>query len=178
MAPPISPYTGPGSSPPICRMPLELRSVFHNFPARRSTRIHGDHFVSFTDLCVSLTRHSHRAMFLGHLTRGVTGLTYCHPPRSSRTLSFALTYSHDSLILMHRAIDSVEVSLSPSLTVAITPCNCGALGGLYVLVGSLTYPSPGRMFEPSCCGRLPCRVTGLTYRPLLALSGLCLMPDL
>ena len=44
----------------------------------------------------------------------------------------------------------MAVSLSPSLTVAMTPCNCGALGGLYVLVGSLTYPSPGRMFEPSC----------------------------
>ena len=42
------------------------------------------------------------------------------------------------------------MSLSPSLTVAMTPCNCGVLGGLYVLVGSLTYPSPGRMFGPSC----------------------------
>ena len=61
---------------------------------------------------------------------------------------------------------SVAVALSPPLTVAMTPCNCGALGGLYVLVGSLTYPSPGRMFGPSCGGRLPCRETGLTYRPL------------
>ena len=30
---------------------------------------------------------------------------------------------------------SVAVALSPSLTVAMTPCNCGALGDLYVLVG-------------------------------------------
>ena len=37
------------------------------FTARRSARIHGDHFVSFTASCVSLTRHSHRVMFLGHL---------------------------------------------------------------------------------------------------------------
>ena len=37
------------------------------FPARRSARIHDDHFVSFRDSCVSLTRHSHRVMFLGHL---------------------------------------------------------------------------------------------------------------
>ena len=37
------------------------------FTARRSARIHGDHFVSFTDSCVSLTRHSHRVMFLDHL---------------------------------------------------------------------------------------------------------------
>ena len=31
VAPPISPYTGPGWSPPICCGPLELRSVFHIF---------------------------------------------------------------------------------------------------------------------------------------------------
>ena len=31
MAPPISPYTGPGWSSPICRVPLELRSVFYVF---------------------------------------------------------------------------------------------------------------------------------------------------
>ena len=37
------------------------------FTARRFARIHVDHFVSFTDSCVSLTRHSHRVMFLGHL---------------------------------------------------------------------------------------------------------------
>ena len=29
VAPPLSPYTGRGWSPPICRVPLELRSVFH-----------------------------------------------------------------------------------------------------------------------------------------------------
>ena len=62
--------------------------------------------------------------------------------------------------------------------VAMTPCNCGTLGGLYVLVGSFSYPSPGRMFEPSCYGRLLCHEAGLTYCPLLALPGLCLMPDL
>ena len=37
------------------------------FTARHSARIHGDHFVSFTDSCMSLTHHSHRVMFLGHL---------------------------------------------------------------------------------------------------------------
>ena len=29
VAPPISPYTGPGWSPPFCRVPLVLRSVFY-----------------------------------------------------------------------------------------------------------------------------------------------------
>ena len=72
---------------------------------------------------------------------------------------------------------SVALALSPLLTVVMTPCYCGTLGGLHVLVGSLTYPSPGRMFEPSCFGHLQCLEAGLT-RPLLALPGLCLMPDL
>ena len=55
--------------------PLELRSVFHTFPARRSASIHGDHFVSFSDLCVSQPKHSHRVVLIGHLKRRVTGLT-------------------------------------------------------------------------------------------------------
>ena len=152
--------------------------MFHTFTARRSARILGDHFVSFTDLCVSLTHHSHRVMFLGHLTTRVTGLTYCPPPRSSRTLICADFWSQQSDPDASCDRHSVAVSLSPSLTVAMTPCNCGALGGLYVLVGPFTYPSPGHMFGPSCCGRLPCRETGLTCSPLLALPGLCLMPDL
>ena len=37
-----------------------------------------------------------------------------------------------------------------------TPCYSGMLGGLLVLVGSLTSPSPGRLFEPSYLGRLLC----------------------
>ena len=49
---------------------------------------------------------------------------------------------------------SVAVALSSSLAVAMTPCYCGALGGLSVLVGSLTSPSPGRKLGPSCRGHL------------------------
>ena len=77
------------------------------FLVQHSARIHGDHFVSFPDSCVSLPRIYHGVLFLGHLTRRVIGLTLCPPPRSSKILSFALTYSHDSLILMHPAIDIV-----------------------------------------------------------------------
>ena len=83
----------------------------------------------------------------------MTGWTYCSPPRSSRTLSFALTSGHDNTVLIPPAIDSGE---SPSFTVGLTPCSCGVLGGLQVLVGSLTSPSPGRLFEPSYLGRLLC----------------------
>ena len=75
VAPPISPYTGPGQSPQFCRRPLELRSVFHTFPARRSASIHGDHFVSFTGLCMSQPKHSHRVVLIGHLKGRVTGVT-------------------------------------------------------------------------------------------------------
>ena len=83
-----------------------------------------------------------------------TGLTYHPPPRTSRTLSIALIFRHASLVLMRPAIDIVWrwVALSSSLTVAMTPCHCSVLGGLYVQVGSLTSPSPGRTFGPSCSG--------------------------
>ena len=55
VAPPISPYTGPGRSPQFAVRQLELRSVFHTFPARRSAGIHGDHLsVSLAYACPSL----------------------------------------------------------------------------------------------------------------------------
>ena len=46
----------------------------------------------------------------------------------------------------------------------MTPCYCGTLGGLSVLVGSLPSPSPGRMLEPSCFGR--CCALRLGCRPV------------
>ena len=144
---------------------LVLRSVFHTFPVRRSACIHGDHFVSFTDLFVSQPKQSLRVVLFGHLQWWVTGLTLGPPPCTSRTLSIALTYGPDSQILKHPAIDIVVVALSSSLEVAMTPCFCGALGGLSVLVGSLTSPSPGRMLGPSWRGHLTWRVTRLTSGP-------------
>ena len=69
VAPPISPYTGPGWSPPFCRVPWCSGRCFM-FTVRHSARIHGDLLVSFTDYCVSLARPSHAGLFLGHL-RGV-----------------------------------------------------------------------------------------------------------
>ena len=61
MAPPVSPYTGPGWFPPICLVPLELRLVFHVFLCDVP------HVCMAILLSVSLTRRSHRVMFLGHL---------------------------------------------------------------------------------------------------------------
>ena len=46
---------------------LELRSVFHAFPTRRSACIHGDQFVRLTDLCVSQPKQSHRVVLFGRL---------------------------------------------------------------------------------------------------------------
>ena len=45
VAPPISPYTGPGQSLCFAICSLELRLVFHT-SARRAAGIHGDQFVS------------------------------------------------------------------------------------------------------------------------------------
>ena len=67
VAPPISPYTRPGWSPPICRVALELKSVFLIFPVRHSTHLHGDHFVSFPDSCVSIP----------HIYLGCSSLNSC-----------------------------------------------------------------------------------------------------
>ena len=69
------------------------------------------------------------------------------------------------------------------LVVALSASAVGFADALWLyperaLVGPLTYPSPGSMFEPSCFGRLLCHEAGLTSRLLLALPGLCLMPDL
>ena len=68
-------------------------------------------------------------------------------------LSFALASGRDSTVLIPPAKDFGE---SPSFTVRLTPCYCGVLDGLHVLVDSLTSPSPGRLFEPSSLGRLLC----------------------
>ena len=67
VAPPISPYTRPGWSLPFCRVALELRSVFPIFPVRHSARLHGDHFVSFPDSCISIP----------HLYLGCSSLDSC-----------------------------------------------------------------------------------------------------
>ena len=161
MAPPISPYTRPGWSPPICRVALELRSVFPIFPVRHSARLHGDHFVSFPDSCVSIP----------HIYLGCSSLDSCLDEWLGGLSVLLLSlpgfchlreHSPDSLILLHPAIDFVAVSLSPSLTYALTPGHCVSLGGLPVLVGSSTYPSLGRMLGPSSiglwlCWRLGCR---------------------
>ena len=66
VAPPISPYTGPDWSPPFCRVPWLLRSVFSVYHAAfrpYSWRSFGQ----FTDSCVSVARHPRMGLFLGHL---------------------------------------------------------------------------------------------------------------
>ena len=119
-------------------------------------------FCQFPCLLRFHTSYLPWVQFLGLLPRRVAGWTLCPPPLSSWILSFAWTYSPDSLILLHPAIDFVAVSLSPSLTYALTPGHCVPLGGFHVLVGSSTYPSLGRMLGPSSiglwlCWRLGCR---------------------
>ena len=122
------------------------------FTVRHSARIHGDHLVSFTDSCVSLARHPRMGLFLGHL-RGVCLVELTVLLHALPGLSFVLTSGHDSTVLIPPAIDSGE---SLSFTVGLTPCYCGVLGGLHVLVGSSTYPLLGRMLGPSSFGLWLC----------------------
>ena len=173
MAPPISPYTGPGWSPPFCRV---LRSVFYvllcDIPPVFMAFLWS---VSLTPACPLRVTP----------IRGCS-LDTCVACTWLDLLSSSALFQ-DSVICAdlwsrqsgpHTACDrhSVALALSPSLTVVLTPCYCGMLGGLPVLVGSSTYPSPGRMLEPSYI--LAVLEAGLTSRPLLALPGLCLLHGL
>ena len=154
VAPPISPYTGPGWFPPFCRVPLVLRSVFYvllwAFPPVFMAIIWS---VSLTPAC-PLHVTPLRGCPWTFVWR-VTGWASCPPPRYSGTLSFALTYGHDSRVLMTTAIDIVWR----------WPClpRCG--GSDPLLLRYAWWSSW-------------CLEAGLTSRLLLALPGLCLMPDL
>ena len=130
--------------------------MFLIFPVRHSARLHG--YLRFH------TSYLPWVQFLGLLPSRVAGWTLCPPPLSSRILSFAWAYSPDSLILLHPAIDLVAVSLSPSLTYALSPGHCVPLGGLHVLVGSSPSPSLGRMLGPSSIGLWLCWRLG--FRPV------------
>ena len=77
------------------------------FPVRHSARRHGDRFVSFPRLLRVPDLSFPPGDVPWTLAGRVNGWTYCPSPRFSRTLLFALTFSHDSLLLMHPAIDIV-----------------------------------------------------------------------
>ena len=174
VAPPISPSAGPGQSPHFAVRPwssgrcfmLFLRDVLQVFIAIK--------FVSFTDLCVSRHTRSLRAVFIGHLQRRVTGLTYGPPPRSSRTLSIALTYGYKSLFLMHPVIDIVwRWPCLPRLRL-LWP-----LAITVLLVVFTSWLAPSIIPHRDVCLDLPamdaCRVEGLGWLtvPLLSLPGQC-----
>ena len=130
VAPPISPYTGPGWSPPFCQVPLELRSVFYVLlcavPPVFMAIIWS---VSLTPACpLRITP------MLG------CSLDICVACDWLDFLSSSLF--RDSLIcgdLWSRQPGpgdycdrySVALALSPSIMVVLTPCYCGMLGGLH-----------------------------------------------
>ena len=106
VAPLISPYTGPGWSPPFCLVPLVLRSVFSVYCATfrpYSWRSFGQFHLLLRVPCASPPY----GVVPWTLAWGVIGWTYCPPPRFSGTLSFALTYGHGSRVLLPPAIDIV-----------------------------------------------------------------------
>ena len=132
VAPPISPYTGPGGSPPFCRVPLVLWSVFYvllcDIPPVFMAIFWS---VSLTPACplrVTLIR--------------ARSLDTCMACTWLDLLSSSALF-RDSVI----CADLWSRQSGPH-----TACD----GGLPVLVGSSTYPSPGRMLAPSYIGRLLC----------------------
>ena len=153
VAPPISPYTGPGWSPPICRVPLELRFVFYVLLCDILPVLMAIIWsVSLTPACPL------RVIPIRGCSLDTCGASDWLDLLSSSSLFqdsviCADLWSRQSGPDASCDRHSVALALSPSLTVVLTPCYCGTLGGLHVLVGSLNYPSPGRMFEPSCFGR-------------------------
>ena len=171
VAPPISPYTWPVWYPPICRVALELRSVFPIFLCDIP------HISMAIFLSVSLPRISHRVQFLGRLTSRVIGLTLCPPPRSSRTLSFALTYSPDSLILMHPAIDIVwRCPCFPRLRL-LWPLAIAVRLVVFRPGWLLTLSLTGSWVEPSCNGRLLCLRLGWRTVPFSHFQDSVNIPD-
>ena len=98
----------------------------------------------------------------------MTGWTYCPPPRSSRTLIFALPSGHDSTVLILPAIVSL------------------VYGGFGPLLMRCAWWSsrPGWLLNLSLAGTyvgaflvwtLAVLEAGLPSRPLLALPRLCLL---
>ena len=103
VAPPILPYNGPGWSPPFCRVPLVLRSVFYVLLCDIPPVFMAIFWlVSLTPAC-----YSNKGLFLGHLRGmylvGLTVLLRAIPG----LLSFALAYGHASRVLIPPAIDIV-----------------------------------------------------------------------
>ena len=121
------------------------------FTVRHSARIHGDHLVSFTASCVSPPY----GVVPWTLAWRVTGWTYCPPPRYYGTVICSDLWSRqsgpDASCDRHR----VTLDLSPSISVVLTP----------LLLRYAWWSSQ-------------CIEAGLTSLPVLALPGLCLMPDL
>ena len=101
------------------------------FTVRHSAHIHGDHLVSFTDSCVSLARYPHKGCSLDTCV-ACDWLDFLSSSSLFRdSVICADLWSRqpgpDASCDRH----SVALALSPSITVVLTPCYCGMLGGLH-----------------------------------------------
>ena len=107
VAPPISPYAGPGQSPRSWRPPLGAQVGVYYFYLRVFPQV-SMAIVSYVSLhfaCPSLKCPVGFAVWtLAVLSDWVA---FGFPTGTSRTLSIALTDGHDSLFLRHPAIDTV-----------------------------------------------------------------------
>ena len=154
VAPPISPYTAPGWSPPFCRMPLVLRSVFYvllcAFPPVFMAIIWS---VSPTPVC----------------PLRVTPLRGC-----SLDICVAcdwLGFLSSSSLFRDSVICADLWSRQPGPDdYCDRQCGVGPV--------SLDYGGSDPLLLRYARWSSRCLEAGLTSRPLLALPGLCLMPDL
>ena len=68
VAPPISPYTGPGQSPRSWRPPLGAQVGVYYFYLRDFPHVfNGDRFLFLTDLCMSQPKMSRGVVLFGHM---------------------------------------------------------------------------------------------------------------
>ena len=131
VAPPISPYTGPGWSAPFCRVPLELRSVFYvllcDIPPVFMAIIWS---VSLTPACpLRVTPIWGCSLDTCVACDGLALLSSSSLFRDS--VLCAGLWSRQSGPAASCDGCSVALALSPSITVVMTPCYCGMLGGLH-----------------------------------------------
>ena len=128
---PLSPYTRLGWSPPFCRVPLVLRSVFYvllcDIPPVFMAIIWS---VSLTPAC-PLRVNPLRGCSLDTCV-ACGWLDFLSSSSLFRdSVIYAALWSRqpgpDASCDRH----GVELALSPSLTVVLTPCYCGMLGGLH-----------------------------------------------
>ena len=101
VAPPVSPYTGPGQSTRSRQPPLGPQVGVYSFSLRVFPQVlHGDRSLFYACLSLKCPVVQTHAVTSARIAFGFT-------PHTSRTLLIALADGHDNMFLRHPAIDTV-----------------------------------------------------------------------